>query len=937
MFPHRRLLFGLLLLVSALGLRAPFLARTIWNVDEGITVTAAERILAGGVLYRDIADQRAPLVPYLKAGILAVFGHWNTTAIHAVLAVTLGMAALGIWQIGRRLGNERAGMFAAAVFTVLCFLLPSAEDALAAHTEWFLLFFSVAGFLVLAEASRRPSVGRGALAGALFGLATLSKQPGVLDWAVALVLVGLLLGAAPRERRREWWLLGGGLVAGLVIVVAVAIGYLIWRGAGADARYYAWTYNNQIYVPAVPLARRWATMIDPFSLAAQHAPVVFALGLVAAAALPVAAVRGWRRTSTVGLQLLPRLALGWTAAGIVACSLSGRSFSHYSIQVIPGLSLACGVVLASAWDWCAARGRWPQFAAIAAVVCAVGDAGGRIERRIASMDRHDYEWTARMEAVRSLTKDSERVFFWGFTPDCYVHARRLPATRFVYTTFLTGMVPWTNVDPLIETAALVTPGSWDRVREDFACTPPAVIIDTGSVRHQNKYPLQDQPWLWELVTRDYAEVRLSDPERHDFRFYRRLEETIPDARALAAAESSAVRLRFEVPAMFHSAARLVVEAPAGATRLDLYGDGVLLRSLGLRDGRADVAFPLRMAELGDVARAFTVVANYPAGPAASAPVRLTRTEVLRACASAAGPSIRLLERELRPLASETRGGAPARRPDTPENWQTPATARLLYARPAGLRAFILRFGVDPDTYYDRPGWSASDGVDFVVDYRDHAAAVSRLFTRRLYPKIREQDCGLQTAQIELPNTGEGQIQIRVLSGPADNETRDWAYLQDMIGVGYGPPLAWTGGAIPAERVSAHNDPVMTCDPDSCWTAHSPSSVSYLLPADAQTLSFSYGLQTASYDGSQGGRTDGIGIVVTGELADGTNCTLFERTLAPAEVAADRGRQTARVDLQNRRVRRVTIAIGPGPNGNFSYDWSYLADLRLEAEAVAVAP
>ncbi|HLP03033.1 MAG TPA: hypothetical protein VK163_13475 [Opitutaceae bacterium] len=853
-----------------------------------------------------------------------------------MLAVLLGVAALGLWQIGRLLGNERAGVFAAAVFTVLSFLLPTAEDALAAHTEWFLVFFSVAGFVVLAKASHRPGLWSGAASGVLFGLATLAKQPGLFDWAVALVISGLFAVVQP-EQRRAWRTAAFGLVLGFATAIAFAIGYLVWRGAGADALYYGWTYNNQVYVPAVPLARRLATMLEPFYLAARHAPVVFALGLTAAVVLPVIAVRGWRRAERGGLQLLPWLALGWTAAGILASSLSGRAFSHYSIQAIPGLSLACGLVLAAAWDWCAVRGGRLQLAAVAAVIGATFDAGWRIERRIASVDRLDYGWTARMQVVRDLTTESERVFFWGFAPDCYVHARRLPATRFVYTTFLTGMIPWTNVDPLIETAALVTPGSWDRVREDFAHTPPAMIIDTGSVRHQNKYPLQDQAWLWELITRDYAEVRMSDPERRDFRYYRRLAETLPGEGTLAAPESPAVRLGFAVAPLLRPTARLVVEAPPGATRLRLFAEGVLLRAIALRDGRADVAFHLHAADLGEAARAFTVVADYPECAKASAPLLLTRTEVLRACGAGAGPSIRLLDCEIRPAGSETLEGPPARLCAQPENWRTHATARLLYDRPAGLRAFTLRFGVDPETYYDRPDWCASDGIDFVVDYQDKAAGASRLFTKRLYPKIREEDCGLQTAHIELPTTGEGRILIRVLPGPADDETHDWAYLQDMVGQGYGPPLAWTGGAIPAERVSAHNDPVMTCDPDSCWTAHSPSSVSYPLPADAQALSFAYGLQPASYDGSQGGRTDGIGIVVNGELADGTTCILFERILAPAGVAADQGRQTAHIDLRNRRVRRVTIAISPGPNGNFSYDWSYLADLRAEAEPIALAP
>jgi hypothetical protein len=58
---------------------------------------------------------------------------------------------------------------------------------------------------------------------------------------------------------------------------------------------------------------------------------------------------------------------------------------------------------------------------------------------------------------------------------------------------------------------------------------------------------------------------------------------------------------------------------------------------------------------------------------------------------------------------------------------------------------------------------------------------------------------------------------------------------------------------------------------------------------------------------------------------------------PVELAGDRGQQSERVDLSGRKATRVTVAIGPGADGNFSYDWSYLADLRVEADEVARWP
>ena len=929
----QRLLLCFLLLAATCGLRAPFLQRAIWNVDEGITVTAAARILSGGVLYRDVADQRSPLVPYLKAGILAVCGDWNTTAVHVVLAVLLGLGAIALWQIARRLGHDRVGLVAAVVFTVLSFMLPGEEDALAAHTEWFLMLFSVAGFLAFVAAIKRPGFVRGLGVGALFGLSTLCKQPGLFDWAVSLVLIGLLLFARPAAQRGALLRLAGGSVTGLVLLAGLTFGYFAYRGAVPDLVYYAWTYNNQVYVPAIPLAARLLTMREPFFLAAQHAPAVLLLGLCGALVLPVLAIRGLFRWP-VEIALLPWLALGWTAAGILACSLSGRAFSHYSIQVIPGLSLVCGWVLVAGWDWCVGRKRAWRLAAMALLALAVADTGGRIARRVRTTHPEDYEWTACMRVVRQYTTPNEHVFFWGFTPDCYVHVRRLPATRFVYTTFLTGLIPWANIDPLIDTKAIVTPGSWDQLQEDFRRNPPAMIIGTGSVREQNKYPLLDQPRLWSLVTRDFAEVNVVTGGFRDFRFYRRLDPVVARPLPAEAVADATVSLKLGYTPQVRSIPQLVITAPPEATRIELFANGQLLRSLATVAGEPGVAIFLPPAALTAETTVFAAVAHCPTGLRLSAPVTLTRTDAAWHGRHAPGPAIQFLGGEIQPAGSETKDGQPVCTSRAPEIWRTPTTARLVYDRPAGLRAFTFTFGMDEAVYYDRPDQRASDGVDFVVEYLDSNGANSRLYTRRLHPKTNQNDCAPQTAEVSLPDSGAGQIVLRVLPGPKNNEENDRAYLGVITASAYGPPAAWREQAIPAERVSAHGEPVMTCDPEGKWTAHSPSSISYELPVGARALAFDYGLEPASYDGSQSGRTDGIDIVVTGETAEGGTSTMFRRTINPAEVAGDRGRQTARIALADTGVRRVTIAVGPGPNDNFSFDWSYLTNLRLEGSAAA---
>ena len=104
----RSLLFALFLLAATFALRGPFLQRATWNLDEGITITAAQQICAGGVLYRDAADHRNPLVPYLKAALLAVCGDWNTVAVHVAIAVMVACGAFRPAAVSGELGPDPA-------------------------------------------------------------------------------------------------------------------------------------------------------------------------------------------------------------------------------------------------------------------------------------------------------------------------------------------------------------------------------------------------------------------------------------------------------------------------------------------------------------------------------------------------------------------------------------------------------------------------------------------------------------------------------------------------------------------------------------------------------------------------------------------------------------------------------------------------------------
>ncbi|MEJ1971490.1 MAG: hypothetical protein WDM96_02945 [Lacunisphaera sp.] len=131
------------------------------------------------------------------------------------------------------------------------------------------------------------------------------------------------------------------------------------------------------------------------------------------------------------------LILGWSATGLLSTVLSGRNFSHYSIQVIPGFSLACGWLLAAvtgrAASWWQAGRRFRSGLAITVVAGAILSFAIPTVNWIREVEAKDDATNPVIGLIQEHTQPTDRIFIWGYMPEMHVFARRLPSTRFFYT------------------------------------------------------------------------------------------------------------------------------------------------------------------------------------------------------------------------------------------------------------------------------------------------------------------------------------------------------------------------------------------------------------------------------------------------------------------------------------------------------------------------
>jgi len=509
----RTTLILLTIALSVFLLRLPSVFRPTWNMDEGTNACIADVILDGGMPFRDAIEHKPPVTYYAYAAGFALFGRNNMLAIHLLLCLLVAVIGGVVFAIARLAAGDRCGLLAAALFAVLSCSLFAPMDLMAAHTEWFLILFTCLGsyfFLrVWAGANGWLLLG----SGCCYGLAMLSKQPAALD---VLAAFGFLLFLSIL-RGRSWPRLvfrAGLLGIGCVLPMLATVLYFYHREALEDLIFWVWTYNTKYYVPTGDPSDR----LKPVFVIARRLTIWFFPVMILCVAGVYRFTRaffGARRDCKEDYGLFFVM---WTVLSVTGASLSGRGFGHYFIQAIPGLALLAAAMLETLLS------STPRTLAHRLRLVAIGAAcmlalpmGARLYQSFSRSERPERELVSYLKAISG---EQERIFVWGFYPEIYVLADRMPVSRYVYCNFLTGLIPWTNAGSGVDTSQHIVPGSWDNLMEELHRRLPVCIVDTspGGHRAYGKYPPSQFPRLDGFLGRFYRQDRVIRDEHGGISF-----------------------------------------------------------------------------------------------------------------------------------------------------------------------------------------------------------------------------------------------------------------------------------------------------------------------------------------------------------------------------------------------------------------------------------
>lgn len=178
--------FLVFVLVLFALLRIPSLVEPNWYGDEGIYQVVGKAIFSGEVLYKDIWDNKPPLLYF----IYAIF---NGELFYVkVLSLILGLlSVITFFLISAKLFKKEISRYVSTFIFAFLFATPIIEGNIA-NAENFMLFpVTLAAFLVL-DFSKNKNLSILIIAGLLLSIALITKIVAVFDFLAFIIFLAIL-------------------------------------------------------------------------------------------------------------------------------------------------------------------------------------------------------------------------------------------------------------------------------------------------------------------------------------------------------------------------------------------------------------------------------------------------------------------------------------------------------------------------------------------------------------------------------------------------------------------------------------------------------------------------------------------------------------------------------------------------------------------------
>lgn len=415
----------ILILALVFLLRIPSFFQPYTYGDEMIYLDMGEAARRGMVLYKDIHDNKPPLLYYTAA----VSG--NLYVFHAILAFWMLGTIVLFWKLAKALFPKQPLITKAsvAIFALLT-TIPLLEGQIA-NAEIFMIGPTIAAFLILL--TKKLNAKNVIFAGVLFSISTLFKVPAMFDIGAIVFLWFVALKA----RKKSVLAFGKQflfLIIGFATPIILTMAWYYMRGAFHE-------YFVAAFLQNIGYLSSWRPdqVREPFLT--RNAPLLLRGGVVLGGLALLFAFKKKLSSSFI-------FSTSWLLFALFAATLSERPYPHYLIQVVPAVSLLIGILLAKE-SIEQSLSIIPLFLLLLAVVKfqfwyypTTSYYVRFYNYATGQMGRDDYlnsfgkETTRSYEISKYLMSSSgrdDKVFVWGDSPAIYAMSHRLPPIKYVAT------------------------------------------------------------------------------------------------------------------------------------------------------------------------------------------------------------------------------------------------------------------------------------------------------------------------------------------------------------------------------------------------------------------------------------------------------------------------------------------------------------------------
>ncbi len=280
-------------------LRVPSFFEPYWYGDEGIYLAIGQALQRGAVLYRDIWDNKTPLLYFIYAIIPTLLWAKLTATIFV-----LGTATF-VYKITKYIIKEDSFALLSMTLTGILLSLPIFEGTIANAELYFTLPIAATAYLLLRHSDRVQNL----LIGFLFTIAFLIKVPAVFDF-LGLFLAYFLI----KKDFKPFFIIG---IVFVTIIVPIFFYFHLNNGLG-DFITAAFKQNSSyIAIDSGPLSK----LSNP----------LFVKAFLLLLALLVSLVLFIKKRISSELLFL----IFWFGFSLYGALLSNRPYLHYLLQIIP--------------------------------------------------------------------------------------------------------------------------------------------------------------------------------------------------------------------------------------------------------------------------------------------------------------------------------------------------------------------------------------------------------------------------------------------------------------------------------------------------------------------------------------------------------------------------------------------------------------------------